>query len=199
MHMTTKINNKAYWEDKYLKNATGWDLGLVSPPLKAYINQLDNKGLNILIPGAGNSYEAEYLFEQGFLNTKVLDIAQSPLNNLKHRAPKFPDDQLIHQNFFDHDDTYDIIFEQTFFCALPPELRADYVDKMHELLKPKGKLVGLLFTFPLTENGPPFGGSQTEYISLFKEKFDLNILEESYNSFPKRQGNELFIKFTKQP
>lgn len=197
--MTTKINNKSYWEDKYVNNATGWDLGQVSPPLKAYIDQLENKDLNILIPGAGNSYEAEYLFQQGFLNTNVLDIAQSPLKNLKRRSPNFPDNQLIHDNFFDHEATYDIIFEQTFFCALPPELRAEYVNKIHDLLKPEGKLVGLLFTFQLTENGPPFGGSQAEYIRLFKEKFDLDILQESYNSYPKRQGNELFIKFSKRP
>jgi hypothetical protein len=46
-------------------NETGWDLGQVSPPLKAYIDQLTDKNLRILIPGCGNSYEAEYLLEKG--------------------------------------------------------------------------------------------------------------------------------------
>jgi len=44
---------------------------------------------------------------------------------------------------------------------------------MKELLNPKGKLIGLLFQFPLTEVGPPFGGSKEEYNSLFENDFDI--------------------------
>ena len=49
-------------------------------------------------------------------------------------------------------------------------LRPNYVTKMHNLLSEKGKISGLLFDFPLTEVGPPFGGSQEEYVNLFSEK-----------------------------
>lgn len=38
-----------------------------------------------------------------------------------------------------------VLMEQTFFCAINPSLRKDYVAKMHELLAPNGKLVGVLF------------------------------------------------------
>ena len=44
----------------------GWDLGEVSPPIKSYIDTLEDKNIRILIPGCGNTYEAEYLLEQGF-------------------------------------------------------------------------------------------------------------------------------------
>jgi hypothetical protein len=43
-----------YWEERYLKNEIGWDIGAVSTPLKEYIDQLTNKACRILIPGAGN-------------------------------------------------------------------------------------------------------------------------------------------------
>ena len=63
-----------YWSSRYAEERTGWDIGHPSTPLKEYIDQLQNKNLKILIPGAGNAYEAEYLFEQGFKNVYVLDI-----------------------------------------------------------------------------------------------------------------------------
>ena len=59
-----------YWNERYLKNDFGWDLGTISPPLKEYFDQIKNKNLSILIPGAGNSYEAEYLVNNGFASFK---------------------------------------------------------------------------------------------------------------------------------
>ena len=53
--------SEEFWDQKYQNNKIGWDLGEVSPPLRAYFDQLENKGQTILIPGGGNSYEAEYL------------------------------------------------------------------------------------------------------------------------------------------
>ena len=66
---------ETYWNNQYEADATGWDLGTVSPPLKEYIDQLTNKDLRILIPGCGNTYEADYLLQKGFTNITVIDIA----------------------------------------------------------------------------------------------------------------------------
>ncbi|WP_178988238.1 methyltransferase domain-containing protein [Winogradskyella schleiferi] len=187
--------NKIYWENRYKTNQIGWNIGYVSTPLKTYFDQLEDKSLKILIPGAGNSYEAEYLWNNGFLNIYVLDIAQQPLDNLKTRVPDFPESQLLHADFFELSDTYDLIIEQTFFCALNPNLRQSYVEQMYHLLKPKGKLVGLFFNFELTEDGPPFGGSLAEYQSRFESKFNIKVLEPSINSIKERQGKELFFIF----
>lgn len=190
--------NETFWTNKYLKNKTGWDIGYVSTPIKEYIDQLSDKNLKILIPGGGNSYEAEYLFKNGFKNTFVADISDIPLSNLKSRIPDFPDKQLIHGNFFDLKDSFDLIFEQTFFCALSPEKRPDYVQKMNELLKENGKLVGLLFDMPLNEDHPPFGGSENEYRNLFSPYFKIEIMEMAYNSIKPRAGKELFISLKKK-
>ena len=111
-------NNASFWHNKYISNATGWDLGKVSPPLKTYFDQLEYKSIKILIPGAGNSYEAQYLFENGFTNIYILDIAKPPLDNLKRRVPNFPESSLVHKDFFKYSGHFDLIVEQTFFCAL---------------------------------------------------------------------------------
>ncbi len=190
--------NKDYWEGRYLQERLGWDIGTVSPPLKAYIDQLDNKDLRILIPGAGHGYEAQYLFKNGFKNTYVLDIAGLPLRRLREKCPDVPEDRFIEEDFFNAElHGFDLVLEQTFFCALQPELRSEYVKKMHEILKPGGKLAGLFFDFPLTEQGPPFGGSESEYRKLFEPFFKIRKLERAYNSLPPRQGNELFFIFEK--
>ena len=53
-----------YWNTRYVENDFGWDAGEITTPLKTYFDQLKDKSLKILIPGAGNSYEAEYLFNK---------------------------------------------------------------------------------------------------------------------------------------
>ena len=192
-----KLNN-AYWENRYFNNETGWDVGKITKPLKEYIDQIEDKSIKILIPGAGNSYEFEYLINNGFENIYVLDFAQSPLDNIKKRIPNCTATQLLKSDFFEHEGSYDLILEQTFFCALDPSLRKEYVQKMQSLLNPNGKLVGLLFQFPLTEVGPPFGGSKEEYELLFTNDFEIKLLETANNSIKARQGNELFFIFIKK-
>ncbi len=190
--------NKAYWENRYTSEKIGWNIGYPSTPIKTYIDQLEDKTLKILIPGAGNSYEAEYLWNLGFENIYVLDFAKQPLENLKYRISTFPESQLLNMDFFELNDNFDLILEQTFFCALNPNLRKSYVDKIHQLLNPKGKLAGLLFDFELTESGPPFGGNLSVYKSLFEDQFETMVLESSINSIKERQGKELFFIFEKK-
>ncbi len=190
--------NAAYWQNRYQCNQTGWDTGGITTPLKTYIDQLPDKSLRILIPGCGNAYEAEYLYDNGFKNVFVADVAPAPLENFAKRAPHFPKEQLLLQNFFDLEGPYDLIIEQTFFCAISPDLRKAYARKCAELLKQGGRVVGLLFDTNFEHDGPPFGGSATEYKTYFEPYFEFVHFEQAYNSIPPRQGSELFINLKKK-
>lgn len=192
------ILDSRYWESRYQDNSTGWDLGKASRPMQYYIEQLDNKDLKILIPGGGNSYEAEYLVKRGFKNTFVVDLSETALINLKNRVPDFPSSQLLQKDFFDINMKFDLILEQTFFCAINPSLRNNYAEKMSELLTDNGKLVGLLFNAPLYQEHPPFGGNKNEYEKYFEPYFNIEIMELCYNSESERKGKELFIKLQKK-
>ncbi|NAS31936.1 methyltransferase domain-containing protein [Flavobacteriaceae bacterium R38] len=196
----TKSENE-YWSKRYLDEQTGWDIGYISTPLKEYIDQLEDKNIRILIPGAGNAYEAEYLFNNGFKNTFVLDISSIPLNALKKRLPEFPESHLKNENFFEHQESYDLTLEQTFFCSFEPnkENRTLYAQKMASLLKPNGKLVGLWFNHPLSQdNKRPFGGSKEEYLGYLSPYFEVKLFESCFNSIKPRAGNELFGIFIKK-
>lgn len=185
---------KPYWEEAYEHQRTPWDAGRITTPLKTYIDQLTNRSLRILVPGVGNGHELEYLHQQGFTNCYGLDISELALKNFSNRVPDFPKDHLLANDFFAIDTPFDLVLEQTFFCALPPELRPAYAEKMQQLLAPHGKLVGVLFDFPLTNEGPPFGGSREEYHTLFHPFFTIKTLEPCFNSIPPRAGKELFIQ-----
>lgn len=195
--MEPEFLSENYWQERYNLHDTGWDMGVVSPPLKAYVDQLTNKDMAILIPGCGNSYEAEYLVQQGFTNVTVIDIAQGPVNRLNkalgEEGRKWC--TVIKADFFEHKGQYDLIIEQTFFCALNPDLRGKYAQHMTELLKPGGKIAGVLFNVVFEKPGPPFGGTTEEYQNLFSSNFNILKLENCYNSHPKRQGNEAFVTF----
>ena len=122
----------SYWDLQYQLATTGWDLGVISPPIKAYIDQLTDKEISILIPGCGDTYEAEYLLEKGFTNITVLDIAPTLIEKLKVKFKNRKAIRIIQGDFFEHQATYDLILEQTFFCALPPPMRQKYIWKMHQ-------------------------------------------------------------------
>ena len=186
--------NKAYWSDKYIKNSANWDIGYAAPPICEYIDQLTDKTLKILIPGSGNSYEAEYLYNKGLENIYILEFVEEAVQNFLVRVPKFPKSNIISQDFFEHEGQYDLIIEQTFFCSLIHDQRTDYVDKMHQLLRKNGKLVGLLFDIDFNSTKPPFGGEKAIYTELFKEKFQIATLETAFNSIKPRRNNEFFIK-----
>ncbi|MDG1100605.1 MAG: methyltransferase domain-containing protein [Saprospiraceae bacterium] len=185
--------DEQYWTERYDSGKDGWDLGCISPPIKEYIDQLTNKDIKILIPGAGNSHEAEYIHNQGFTNLYVCDISNVPLDNLKDRVTTFPIDNLIHGNFFEIQDEFDLVLEQTFFCALNPLLRQDYIEQMSKIIKPKGSLIGLLFSMEFDKEGPPFGGVINNYKAMFSKKFDIRVITPCTNSIESRMGSELFI------
>ncbi|MBN1253079.1 MAG: hypothetical protein JXR51_12960 [Bacteroidales bacterium] len=193
-----KDYNSDYWENKYLNNKTGWDIGYIATPIKEYFDQIEEKSVKILVPGAGNGYEVEYLFNNGFKNVFFLDYSDFATQNFKKRIPSFPDNQIINENFFSHKGNYNIIVELAFFSSIKREIRKNYASKMHDLLSEKGKLIGLLFNHEFENDFPPFGGTAKEYKNLFSPYFNIKSMEIAYNSIKPRANRELFLHLIKK-
>ncbi len=188
--------DEQYWNAQWESRQTGWDVGYPSPAITKYMMQYVDKNTAILIPGCGNAYEAEYLAENGFTNITLIDIAPKAIELLKKKFAGTKAVHIWHGDFFEHQGSYELIIEQTFFCAIPPNQRIAYAQKMASLLKKDGRIIGLLFdkTF---EQGPPFGGCQCEYRPIFEPYFVIEKMEKCNNSIPPRTGSELFINLIK--
>lgn len=194
---TDRTLDADYWQNRYRRDETGWDMGHAAPPLAAYIETLEDRSLRVLVPGAGRAYELDLLWQRGFRQIFALDWAADAIDAVRKRLPDLPENQLIQADFFNHSGHYDLILENTFFCALDPALRSAYAEKMYDLLASGGHLVGLLFDTTFEKTGPPFGGNRDEYRKLFAPYFEIKTLEPASNSHPARAGREVFFQLCK--
>lgn len=188
----------SFWNKCWLDGQTGWDVGYASPPIIKFLEQYNHKNAAILIPGCGNAYEAEWMAENGFTNITLVDIATEAVARLKSKFKMQTQVNVLCEDFFQHQGKYDLIIEQTFFCAQVLERREEYVQKIASLLNTKGEIAGVLFGRNFDAPGPPFGGEAATYQSLFEPYFNIKKLEACYNSIPSRAGSELFIHFVKK-
>lgn len=186
------VDHPEFWSQRYKNGQTGWDIGTVSTPIKEYCDQIEDKSIEILIPGCGRAWEALNLLENDFTNVHVLDFAPEPLSELRLRSGDSDHLNIHCCDFFEHEGKYDLIIEQTMFCAIDPSMRERYITKVFELLQSGGKFVGVLFNREF-ESGPPFGGSKDEYLDLMKPHFSTVYMEKCTNSIAPRQGSELFF------
>lgn len=190
--------DEKYWEERWDKKETGWDVGYATPALTKYMDQYASKNAAILIPGCGNAYEAEYLLAHGFTNITLIDISKTAVEALKEKFSGNEKIKILHEDFFEHKGVYDLLLEQTFFCAIPPFRREEYVSKSADLLKENGKIVGVLFDKQFNNPFPPFGGCPCEYKPIFSPKFEIKVMEECYNSILPRDKSEVFINLVKK-
>ncbi|MGX5820412.1 methyltransferase domain-containing protein [Chitinophaga lutea] len=188
--------DQTYWNTRYERGETEWDMGEASAPLRHYFDQLPNKNLRILIPGGGNSYEAKYLWDNGFRDVTVLDISSVVVERLKRKHQQ-TGIKFIQGDFFEHEGEYDLIVEQTFLSALDPVLRQAYARHMYDLLWEEGRLIGVLFNREFDPPGPPFGGGIKIYRRMFQPYFHFKTFAPCNNSHPARHGKEVFINFQK--
>jgi SAM-dependent methyltransferase len=190
--------DQTYWNSRWKKEETGWDIGMPSPAITEYILQYTNNDAAILIPGCGNAHEADFLIENGFKNITLIDIAPEAVERIKKRFEGKTQVRILCEDFFKHNGEYDLIIEQTFFCAIHPSKRNEYAQKTASLLKNKGKIIGVLFDKNFEQQGPPFGGCSSEYKSIFNPYFEIKKIESCYNSIIPRKGCELFIIMIKK-
>ncbi|KAK5168209.1 uncharacterized protein LTR77_006778 [Saxophila tyrrhenica] len=84
-------------------------------------------------------------------------------------ADFFKDDFLSEIGVSKSDGPFDLIYDYTFLCALPPSMRPRWAARMSELLSPTGTLVCMEFPLGKDPNlgGPPHGLTHDLYEQLF--------------------------------
>ncbi|HEY8278574.1 MAG TPA: methyltransferase domain-containing protein [Bdellovibrionota bacterium] len=192
------------WNERYQRGDTPWDLSGPTPEFQRLLDEglLPPKG-KVLVPGGGRGHDAILFAERGF-EVDLVDFAPDALRAALEEASRHKAAVYAYcQNFFDlpslgyHQNSYDIVLEYTFFCAIDPAQRARYVKTVASLLKPKGWLVGLFFPLTIDKPGPPFQVSEAEVRELFGREFELTI-EKPKKSVKPREGREFLGLFRKK-
>ena len=190
-----------FWEDIYLADEAGWDLGGPTPIFKSMAGELNPGKLCIL--GCGKGYDAVQFSRNGFDVTAV-DFSRTAILSLEKLAgPANVHLNIIQDDIFSlsqkYKNTFDYVLEQTCFCAINPKRRNEYERLVYSLLKSQGRLIGLWFPLDKSpdKGGPPFGTTVSEVKHIFRGSWDVEIEEFPELSVDPRKGREKLIIFRK--
>ena len=191
--MTEKEYSREDWQGHYESNDLGWDLGQVAPPFVKLLEEGKLPVGNVLVPGCGRGHEVVFLAENGFEVTAI-DFSRGAVTYLERALEERNlSSRVLHQDFFgldhSHNGIYDLILEQTFFCAISPRKRQDYVRNVTRLLKSGGVLVGL-FYHTGKEGGPPYNTTREDIERNFSKNFEIQELDKTSLSHEQRKDKE---------
>jgi len=188
-----QINDDRDWEALYRANDTFWDHGEASPGLVDYLAECPEAPLGqALVPGCGHGHDARALARAGWIVTG-LDIAPSsvPLAERLAKAEALEIDHRIGDFLGDTPhQQYDLVFEHTLFCAIPPGRRGDYAKALRGWLKPGGCYLAVNYIITEDNGKPPFSTTETELDQWFGGSFEL-LRRWTPRSYKSRTGKEL--------
>jgi thiopurine S-methyltransferase len=177
-----------FWEKRYREQVTPWDAGRSPPEVQSFIEGLAPRR-RVLIPGCGSAYEARAFAAAGHdvvaidFSEAALAAARSVLGEL-HAV-------LRHGDFITADlgAPFDLVYERAFLCALPRRLWPAYAERIAQVLRPGGQLVGFFF-WSEGERGPPFGLHPGELDALLEPAFARVTDAPARESIPVFVGKE---------
>jgi SAM-dependent methyltransferase len=184
-----------FWNSRYESEQTPWDFGGLPADFQAFLKRKKKQlqGAKVLVPGCGSGYEVAAFAEAG-ADVMGMDISSAAVKRAQQVVGRAFAERIIKGDVFAYDfdpASFDFIYERTFLCAIPPQMREQYRDRMAELLKRSGMLVGYFF-YKKTEprEGPPFGLAWGEGDALFSRHFLLLKDDPVTDSLPMFDGRE---------
>ena len=191
-----------FWNQKYINNDDQWDIGSPTPIFIDWSKTLSNRK-KILIPGSGRGHDALYLGQKNH-DVYAIDFSCEAIKYLKLKSKKLNIKvNAICEDFFNLSNYYgtmDIILEYTFFCAINPKLRMEYIHETLKLLKDNGLFVGIFLPLDkhLSEGGPPYGVNLDQTMDCFSEYYDIIECKKSKLTIEPRFNNEVFTIMRKK-
>lgn len=166
-----------FWNTRYAAGRTPWDFGGVPAALGRFVTTNAatlRHGMRVLIPGCGSGYEIAAFAAAGCAVTAI-DLSAVAVARVRREFGALASLRIVEGDFFTEKFSaapFDLIYERTFLCALPPALWPRMVARTAELLRPGGVLAGF-YLFGDKDDGPPFGLAPDEPAKLFAAHFDL--------------------------
>lgn len=163
-----------------------------------------------LVPGCGRGYDVLLLASHGY-DAVGLDISESAIKECKKfaasEAPKYLDGvdnagryEFVVGDFFKDDwldsvgaasSRFDLVYDYTFLCALPPEARPAWAQRSSALLSAgsESRLICLEFPTqkPPATGGPPFGLNPEVYVAHLSQPGEK--ISYGADGYPDQSGN----------
>lgn len=200
-------NQADWWSELYQTGDTRWDGGGPHPLLDTLIPPLKISRSRVLVLGCGAGHDAAWWEKRGHIVTAV-DFSEEAL---KHARGLYGESETLRWVQADAfklptawTSRFDLIFENTMFCAIPPSRREELVRVWWRMLSPRGRLIGFVPVMD-KQTGPPYGVSEWEMRrrlldapvgsakSLKRARFLPLLWNREKNSIEKRLGHELFF------
>ena len=177
-----------FWSQRYDSGRTPWQLDYVPKQLGAFIRALP-VGARVLIPGCGSDWRTIRAFREAGHDVTAIDFSPVAVEQAGKALGEF---EVILGDFFTYDfgsRRFNIVYERTFLCSLPPRFWKNYVTRVAQLLQPKGMLVGF-FWYGEESDPPPYPLSEATARKLFTGRFELIRTEAVPDSLPIFRGME---------
>ena len=190
--VTQEPSEPAFWDSRYKTGQTPWNFGGVPADLKDYLKR-NPKGGRVLIPGCGWGYEIQAFADAGYEVT-ALDFSMAAVERARKLVDTDLANRIVVADFFKHSfghAAFDVVYERAFLCAIMPDKRGSYRDRMTRLLKYGGALIGYFYyQKPEQKEEPPFGLAWGEGDELFSRHFILTRDVPVNDSLPAFAGRE---------
>lgn len=165
----SEVRTTMDWESKFQADDAPWERGGVHPAVAHFRKTgVLTAGQSIYVPGCGRSPEPAAFARFG-LRVTASDVAPSAVKRQKEQMTAAGLDAAV----FEADGLawrppipFDLMWEQTFLCAIHPRDRARYEAMAFEVLKPGGRLIAL-FMQKDEPGGPPYGCGLEAMEALF--------------------------------
>ncbi|AAW41015.1 hypothetical protein CNBA5080 [Cryptococcus deneoformans B-3501A] len=175
------------WEERWAQGRTAFDQSAAHPVFVKFLKSDIARELGVpksgkaLVPGCGRGYDVHLLASTG-LDAIGLDLAPTGVEAARRWIGSQPSTSgkadILVQDFFTYDplEKFDLIYDYTFLCALPPSLRQEWARQTTHLANIAADTNPILITlmYPLPPSaksgGPPFALSEEIYQELLKEQ-----------------------------
>lgn len=192
---STEAGQEKFWSNFYQTGSMPWDQNREHPALPEILPQLKLSKAKVLVLGCGRGHDAAFLARAGHLVTGV-DLSPDAIRAAKELYGGLENLSLIQGDAFRLPEAwtgrFDLVFEHTCYCAIPPERRSELVQGWRRVLAPQGRLLGVFFAIEM-QNGPPFGGSEWEVRERLRRNFEFLYWTRWRRSSEGRQGAELVV------
>jgi SAM-dependent methyltransferase len=197
------VDKPAFWEEKYKSNQSYWDMKTANPVFTELLDSSDIiKPGKMLVTGCGKGYDAVLAAKKMF-DVTAIDFSSVAIDYAKELAKK----ENVNINFLTEDifnlnkkyfESFDVVYEYTTYCAINPERRKEFAEKISSLIKKDGKLVAVLFPVDNREGGPPFNIDVQEFYKNFSEHLYLELSTKQINSIKPRKNKEILQIYIKK-